>query len=159
MKKNLVKLVSFSAAVFLLAGCMSTPHAYKGGKLSENELSMLCSAGTGGTLTITGVNDRDVNPFIGGALTAYVKPGENKVRFFFTTTDYSTNIETTVKWEVRFNCDKNHTYVFYPIHTDEDKYLIAGYDMGTDYVYDFNKPLGMIQIEAKNNGSAVELHK
>ena len=157
--KKLIQTVSFMAVAVLLAGCMSTPHAYRGEKLEDSELAMLCCAGVGGTLSITGVNGRDVHPLTGGSLSAYVKPGDNRVRFYFSTTDYEMQIQTTVDWEVSFTCEQSHSYVFYPIVKSEDEYYLVGYDMGTDYVYDLNKPLGLIQIEAQNNGKIIEFHK
>ena len=157
--KKLVQTLFFLAAAALLAGCMSTPHAYPGEKLEDSELAMLCSAGVGGTLSITGVNGRDVHPLTGGSLSAYVKPGDNKVRFYFTTTDFEMQIQTTVDWEVSFTCEQGHTYVFYPIVKSEDEYYLAGYDMGTEYVYDVNKPLGLIQMEAQNKGETIKFHK
>jgi len=145
-------------SMVLLAGCLSTPHAYKGEKMREDELSLLWGAGVGGTLSVTGVNGRDINPFFGGSLTAYVKPGDNKVRFFFTSTDYSMEIKTNVDWEVSFNCEKSHTYVFFPRITGDDQYLLIGRDMGTEYAFDENKPLGIVQIEAEQNGKPVEFY-
>lgn len=158
MNDRIITISALFFIVVLFAGCMSIPHAYKGEKQLEDELSLLWSAGAGGTLSITGVNDRDINPFFGGSLTAFVKPGMNKVRFFFTTTDYSSSIKTDVDWEVSFNCEKNHTYIFYPHITDNDQYFLVGRDMGTDYIFDENKPLGIVQIEAEQKGIPVEFY-
>ncbi len=157
MNKKIIKTIPLFLIIIILTGCMSTPHAYKGEKLQEDELALLWGAGVGGILTVTGVNERDVDPFFGGAVTAYVKPGINKVRFFYTSTDYSTNIKTDVDWEVSFNCEKNHTYIFYPYSEDDNEYFLIGRDMGTDYEFDENKPMGFVQIEAEQKGKPVEL--